>query len=84
MSTIEQRAFTARDRASHPGPIVLAASGEVSAATIETVRHLAARDGRTVAVVSAVTVPPASDRIVGGPYVPDVEAYIGPRRRQIA
>ncbi|MBV9880678.1 MAG: universal stress protein [Gemmatirosa sp.] len=84
MTTATQPTAGSAAPVSSPGPIILAASGEVCAATIETVRRLAVRDGRAVTVVSAVSLPPASDRLIGGPYVPDADAYAAPRRSALA
>lgn len=84
MTTATQPVLGSAARTSKPGPIVLAASHAVGAATVETARRLAARDGRAATVVSAVELPPASDRIVGGPYIPDADAYVGPRLTSLA
>jgi nucleotide-binding universal stress UspA family protein len=65
------------------GPIVVATTGDDGTAALETAAALAAHDGRGVAVISVVELPPATAGLDGSLLVPDVDAYADMQRARV-
>lgn len=88
MTTVPSTAASAASAAFTPtataGPILVATPGDAGAAAVETARRLAARDGRAIAVVSAVELPQVSLSPAGVPYVSDVDEYVEAQRARVA